>query len=75
MNKLKELLEKKRKAAAAEGGGNKLVNRAELEEYRLKQLRQQEEEEIAEKVSSELYTAPLRQTGFGPQTVFRLQQF
>ena len=50
MNKLKELLEQKRKAAAAEAAGSKLVKRSAVEEFRLKKLRQEEDEENAEKV-------------------------
>ena len=50
MNKLKDLLEKKRKAVAAETAGSKLVSKSELEDFRLKQLRQQEENENLEKV-------------------------
>ena len=51
MNKLKELLEQKRKAAAAETAGNKLVKRSKVEDFRLKKLRAEEDEETAEKVS------------------------
>ncbi len=54
MNKLKEMLERKRKTAAAESGDRKVINRAELEDYRHQQRRQEEEQELAEKVSTEL---------------------
>lgn len=54
MNKLKELLEQKKRAAAAESAGNKLVKRSDVEDFRLKKLRQEEQEEKAEKVLLEL---------------------
>lgn len=45
MEGLKALLEKKRKAAAEEFGGKKYVKRSEIEDARLKKLRDEENEE------------------------------
>lgn len=51
MDALKALLEKKRQAAQAiDTGGKKFVKHSVIEDARLKRLREEEEQEILEKV-------------------------
>lgn len=58
MDKLKQLVASKRKAVEEEFGGKKFVKRGELEELRLKKLREQEEEERKQKVRVLLHLLP-----------------
>ena len=50
MDALKALLEKKKADANATFGARKFVSRADLEAQRLKRLREEEAEELAERV-------------------------
>jgi hypothetical protein len=63
MDQLKALFEKKKKEADEEFAGRKFVRAKEVEELRLKRLREEEEADRARKVSStpqNLLTAPLQ---------------
>lgn len=50
MDKLKQLVASKRKATEEEFGGRKFMKREELEEMRLKKLREEEDQERQTKV-------------------------
>ena len=52
MDQLKALLQAKKKAAGEEFQGKKFLKRSEIEELRLKRLRDEEEQERTAKVSS-----------------------
>ena len=57
MDKLKQLVASKRKATEEEFGGRKFMKRGELEEMRLKKLREEEEQERILKVCCIHFTA------------------